>query len=1129
VDLKNSGIVDSIQGLRAWITDRIWVEDFDRVTLARGRSYADGGMISSVVFRESPIQGEILIKAKSEGSGMRIYSVSVWVSKVGRKIVADMDCSCPVGWRCKHSAALMSVLAAEMTNTPVRNGAESVMPWELKRWIEQIESSAVAKPASPPKKPANKDFLAFCIEQQAPGKFVFIMRKATYGKQDERLRIFNSESRADPSRPPSYMVNEDFEIAGLYRKRHRKHGGWGGMDLEGPDWEDLINAAMASGRVFLESAVQENSYRRATYSEDYVPLKPGAPVRARAVWEADTKGKSRPVVVPENPDVIVIPTDPLRYMNPASGEFGLLESDLPSAVLAAWPKGPEVGTEHLAAVTSRFGKFTSAALPVPQEMKTERRKPCMPVPHLMIAPYEIGLDWDKSRIVAGRVFFRYDDSGLLPPLTQSGNGEHAELKGGVRTIWKRNRNAEREFIADLQSLYLTPLAEVMPQLSRFSDTNLLYFPEDPYPTPQMAWMEILECDEIEEMKDRGWVVDVSAGAGLNVHEVGDFFPAIEAETDHGIDWFKFDIAYELDGQKVSLVPVIATAISMGLPSGDSPDLPDFYDIPCEDPTQGVIRFPARPLAELVDHVRHLFLGYTGDGEIRMDRIAAAGVADALEIDGSETLRALAKLGQNLRNIDSMPVAEMPAGVNAELREYQKEGYSWLQFLSSNSLNGILADDMGLGKTLQTLTYLAAAHGAKPGRPSLVIAPTSVVPNWAAEAEKFTPHLKILMLHGKDRAADFPKINGSDIVLTSYPLLSRDIDELVNVDWYSVILDEAQYIKNPKAIVAKNAFKLKAAHRFCLSGTPMENHLGELWSLMRFLMPGFLSDEKTFNAKIRRPIERERSSETQKALNRRVSPLILRRTKDQVASDLPAKTVIVHHIGLTKKQRDLYESVRAAMDKRVRDAIEAKGLAKSHIIVLDALLKLRQICCHPQLLKLPAAKKVQESAKLDFLTGELLPTLLDEGRRILLFSSFTSMLSLIEEHLQKAGIGFLKITGQTKDRGTLVKRFQTGEVPVFLISLKAGGTGLNLTAADTVIHYDPWWNPAAENQATDRAHRIGQEKPVFVHKLICEGSIEERIIELQKHKSGLVEALLSEETGKLKMDSETLANLLAPMA
>jgi SNF2 family DNA or RNA helicase len=504
------------------------------------------------------------------------------------------------------------------------------------------------------------------------------------------------------------------------------------------------------------------------------------------------------------------------------------------------------------------------------------------------------------------------------------------------------------------------------------------------------------------------------------------------------------------------------------------------------------------------------------------------MADALAIQSSETTRALAELGRNLRDIKGLPPAEVPATIKADLRNYQIDGFRWLQFLASHGLHGILADDMGLGKTLQTLAHLAAETERFPDKPSLVIAPTSVVPNWAAEAEKFAPHLKVLVLHGNERADHFERIAEHHLVLTTYPLLVRDFDELAKHHWHTVVLDEAQYIKNPKSITAYSACKLKAAHRLCLSGTPMENHLGELWSLMRFLMPGFLADEKTFNAHLRKPIERDHSADAQIALNRRVSTLILRRTKDQVATELPEKTTLIHGIDLAPKQTDLYESVRAAMDTRVRDAIADKGLAKSHIIVLDALLKLRQICCHPQLLKSEAARRVTDSAKLEFLTSELLPQLIEEGRRILLFSQFTSMLELIEEHLELQDIPFLKLTGETKERARLVKKFQTGEVPVFLISLKAGGTGLNLTAADTVIHYDPWWNPAAENQATDRAHRIGQTKPVFVHKLVCRGTIEERILELQKQKSALVEALLSEDTSKLRIDAETLSHLLAPM-
>ena len=342
----------------------------------------------------------------------------------------------------------------------------------------------------------------------------------------------------------------------------------------------------------------------------------------------------------------------------------------------------------------------------------------------------------------------------------------------------------------------------------------------------------------------------------------------------------------------------------------------------------------------------------------------------------------------------------------------------------------------------------------------------------------------------------------------------------------MVLDEAQNIKNPAAKVTKAACELAANHRLCLSGTPIENHLGELWSLMRFLLPGFLGTLETFRTRFQTPIEKDEDDDRLGDLKNRLAPLILRRTKDEVASELPPKTILVHPVDLTTDQKDLYETVRATMDKRVRQAIAAHGIEQSRIVFLDALLKLRQICCHPRLLALEEAQGL-ESAKLDYL-GNLLTTLFEEGRRVLLFSQFTSMLELIEPRLDLLGISYIKLTGSSKDRGALVKKFQDGKIPLFLISLKAGGTGLNLTAADTVIHYDPWWNPAAEAQATDRAYRIGQTKPVFVHKLICTDSVEERIQKLQAEKSKLADGLLAGTNKATAPDEDTLRQLLAPI-
>ena len=347
-------------------------------------------------------------------------------------------------------------------------------------------------------------------------------------------------------------------------------------------------------------------------------------------------------------------------------------------------------------------------------------------------------------------------------------------------------------------------------------------------------------------------------------------------------------------------------------------------------------------------------------------------------------------------------------------------------------------------------------------------------------------------------------------------------------YHTLILDEAQTVKNAASKAAETVRTLTAKHRLCLTGTPLENHLGELWAQFDFLLPGLLGDAKSFARLWRSPIEKHGDDLRRDILARRLKPFILRRKKEEVAKELPPKSIILRTVELDGGQRDLYETVRATMDLKVRQEIASKGFARSQIVILDALLKLRQICCDPRLLKSDTARKVKERAKLSLLM-DMLPELVDEGRRSLVFSQFAGMLDLIEQELGRANLPFVRLSGETRDRETPISRFQNGEVPIFLISLKAGGVGLNLTAADTVIHYDPWWNPAAENQATDRAHRIGQTKHVFVYKLIAAGSIEEKILALQERKAALADSILSDDAAALGKFSETdIEALLAPL-
>jgi len=333
------------------------------------------------------------------------------------------------------------------------------------------------------------------------------------------------------------------------------------------------------------------------------------------------------------------------------------------------------------------------------------------------------------------------------------------------------------------------------------------------------------------------------------------------------------------------------------------------------------------------------------------------------------------------------------------------------------------------------------------------------------------------------------------------VLARDIADMKELSWQVVVLDEAQAIKSPASKATRAVGMLDTKHRVCLSGTPIENNLEELWSQFNFLMPGLLGDRAVFAKRFRTPIEKRGDDQRRMQLVRRIKPFILRRTKSEVATELPPKHTILRRITLAPDQRELYETIRVTLQERVREEVAERSLAGSRIVVLDALLKLRQVCCDPRLVKLPSARLVESSSKLDDLL-EMVCEMIPEGRRILLFSQFTSMLDLMKPRLQEAGIPYVELRGDTRDRAEPVRAFQAGEVPLFLISLKAGGRGLNLTAADTVIHYDPWWNPAVENQASDRAHRIGQTKSVFVYKLIGADTVEERILELQQRKAEL---------------------------
>jgi SNF2 family DNA or RNA helicase len=610
------------------------------------------------------------------------------------------------------------------------------------------------------------------------------------------------------------------------------------------------------------------------------------------------------------------------------------------------------------------------------------------------------------------------------------------------------------------------------------------------------------------------VVEVGSDFRYDLAEVDEWYVEVDEDAPGGNGWFDLELGIVVAGERHPLLPLLLAMIRAAPREFDAAALAaraDDAELLVALSDRQRVALPWRRVKPILATLGELYFSDRIGAKIHLPAMDAARLAELeraarMRWLGGERLR---ELGRKLHDFDGIRPVDVPAGLNAALRGYQRAGLDWMQFLRAYGFGGILADDMGLGKTIQTLAHiLAEKEAGRLDAPALVVAPTTLMGNWQAEAARFAPGLRVLLLHGKDRKTLFDRVGEADVVLTTYALLGRDEAALRRHRYHLLILDEAQYVKNSRSKAAQTARLLDARHRLCLTGTPVQNHLGELWSQFHFLMPGLLGDEKQFNAAYRKPIELQGDVLRQDLLARRLKPFMLRRTKDKVATELPPKTEVVLPIELDGPQRDLYETVRVAMDAKVRDAVDRKGLARSHIVILEALLKLRQACCDPRLLD-PATGA--GSAKLEALL-ELLDTLLSEGRSVLVFSQFTSMLALIEDALRARGIAYALLTGDTVDRASPVAAFQRRDVGVFLISLKAGGVGLNLTAADTVIHYDPWWNPASENQATDRAWRIGQEQPVFVYKLIARGTLEEKIQEMQRRKGELANAVLEPDAG-----------------
>ncbi len=1086
-----------------------------RTYTERGRHYQRTGQ---VLMAELAEDGATLVGVV-KGSAARPYRQTVLVEGVPRGVQIEGSCSCPMRFDCKHVAAVLFEYLQRQQ--PSRRGAmarqvASAPPDELQIWWQRLNEK-LAGPQTVRGNPGSTQQLVYILQVRKlragnEGSEVLIapfksrpLKRGGWGKLTPASWHQLAGAGLSYYHSPNWLSPLDGKIIELLPG----HTSWDFVPrIEGDIGVLLLKRLLGTDRCFLEGNL-----------EAPVALGPACP--AHFTWKRQKDRQLLEVALAGvEGEWLPLPTEPPWYLDLTGNRCGPIEQPVQPLLfhaLCRLPPVPEARLPELARLLAPLAVAGALALPV--ELEIERWQGA-PIPVLRL----LGQTGSNGGVVhLARVCFDYGPCRLRP--WRPGDDFQPLLhQDGRDWLVARDAATEGGHLKRLEELGLVPASQV--GTGDIGEYELL-FPGRTSAASAGRWRHFLQA-EVPKLVADDWRVETEAESFRLSFEQAEELTARVADGETG--WFEIGLDLVWQGRSIPLLPLLLQALEEGTdPAGGL-----FID-------QGEGRWLEVPATLLTPVLETLFELYSGltlgrGGEVRLHRslspwleeldrrLAANGARLAWQ--GGQVLR---ELGSRLRSFQGIRPVAAPVGLCAELRPYQLQGVAWLQFLREFGFGGILADDMGLGKTIQALAHVLLEREA--GRltsPVLVVAPTSVLGNWQREAQRFAPDLRTLVLHGPQRGDWFERIGEFDLVITSYALLARDGEVLIQTRWHTVILDEAQAIKNARTQAAKTAAAIPAEQRLCLTGTPLENHLGELWSLFHFLMPGFLGQEKGFNNQFRAPVEKRGDDLRRQELVRRITPFVLRRTKEMVASELPAKSEMVENVELEGTQRRLYESIRVAMAEKVGALLSQKGLARSHIEMLDALLKLRQVCCDPRLVKLESAKGVDASAKLSRLL-EMLAELLDEGRRILLFSQFSSMLALIEPELEKRRIDYLKLTGQTRKRQELIDRFQSGAVPLFLISLKAGGVGLNLTAADTVIHYDPWWNPAVERQATDRAHRIGQEKPVFVYKLVASGTVEEKILHMQERKQALADGIYGKQEGEALavLSAAEILSLFAP--
>jgi hypothetical protein len=860
-------------------------------------------------------------------------------------------------------------------------------------------------------------------------------------------------------------------------------------------------------------------------------------------WQQLAGNKWQPIATfPDTPGIAAYPLDPPIYIDPATNTCGLLQLNLPPALAAQWLAADKMTEPEVARFCLRLAKrFPDSTFPVPpcvtlNEVTPERPQSLLTIEQralvdrrdrqnrwidlrdrlrlrLRFRYREATVDWDSTD---PSVSFRRDDTIIRIP---------------------RDRSAEAEILAQLSTWGFT--AD-----TTFAESDFFNFDSSVFALSSSSRWRTLLKSTFAALPSSHWQIAYPQDLRVTIADESAFnFHAHECAQ----GTYRVNLGLTFKQQEVPLLPLLHQALRTQKKRGAA-DLQQWLttgdfavkvETATDDPVRTrLISIPPPLLTKLTEYLHELFdakpFDASGSAQLNQWRVGELVAAGLIARPAEAGLAQIVRLCQKLADGIAVIPRPAPPSLCATLRPYQEGGLGWLHTLGEVNAGGILADDMGLGKTVQTIAHLLELHAANQlTQGALLVAPTSVIDNWESELARFAPNLTVAKYHGSDRESAWPSSPPPDVVITTYQILWRDLPRLSAHCWNLVVLDEAQYIKNASSRTSQAARNLVADRKLCLSGTPIENRLQDIWALFEFLLPGFLGDETTFNQRIAKPLsgdndEAEFATILRSRLRQRLAPFVLRRLKEDVLPDLPAKTEVTLAVSMTPRQASLYAETRREARDNIRQTVDEKGLAGSRIQILTRLLRLRQICCDPRLLDADrdVPDRLHDSAKLTALM-ELVTDLRARGSRTLIFSQFTSMLDLIGRELTAQGHDFLLLTGSTLNRSDVVQKFQSGGCPLFLISLRAGGSGLNLTAADSVIHYDPWWNPAVERQATDRTHRIGQSKPVFVYKLIVDDSIESKIQQLQHTKLELVRGLLNAgDVEHLQLDQSTIDYLLS---